>query len=93
MSHQLPIDFTARARASDPQTSRDAAARIDGESLAGKVLEELRAHGPGTSHELAERMGLPLVTVSPRMKPLETANLVERGGQRGGRTVWRAIPQ
>lgn len=87
---QLPIDFTARARSSDPQTARDAAHRVDGKGLAALVLAELRANGPGTSHEIASRMDRDLVTVSPRMKPLENAGLVERAGRRDGRTVWRA---
>lgn len=90
MSEQLAIDFTPRARSRDPSTSHAAAARVDGSELAGKVLVSLRIDGPATSHELAERLGLSLVTVSPRMKPLETAGKVARDGKREGRTVWRA---
>ena len=85
--NQIAIDFTARARRSDPETSQEAAGRVDGKQLAARVLEELRA-GPGTAHEIAERMGLSLVTVSPRMKPLEVAGKVRRDGRRDGRTVW-----
>jgi DNA-binding MarR family transcriptional regulator len=86
--NQLAIDFTARARRSDPETSQEAAGRVDGKQLAARVLEELRIGGPGTAHEIAERMGLSLVTVSPRMKPLEVAGKVWRDGRRDGRTVW-----
>lgn len=88
---QMAIDFSARARRSDPATSSDAAAKIDGKSLAARVLAELEANGPGTSHELAERLGLSLVTVSPRMRPLANAGKVAEDGRRNGRTVWRAV--
>jgi hypothetical protein len=68
---------------------RAAAARVQAPTIAAKVLAEL-ANGPGTTHELAARLGMSLVTVSPRMKPLEAANRVERAGERDGRTVWKA---
>jgi DNA-binding MarR family transcriptional regulator len=90
VSEQLFIDFTAQARRSDPSTSRDAAARVDGKALAAQVHNELVRGGPGTSHELAERLNMSLVTVSPRMKPLEDAGKVKRCGKRDGRTVWAA---
>lgn len=88
--NQLGFDFTARARRRDPETSQVAAGSIDGRGLAEQVYRELQAGGPGTSHELAERLGMSLVTVSPRMKPLEDAGKVERCGRRDGRTVWKA---
>jgi DNA-binding transcriptional ArsR family regulator len=88
---QMPLDFTAKARATDPATSRAAAATVDAHGIALQVLNELRSGGPGTSHELAERLGMQLVTVSPRMKPLEDAGKVRRAGRRDKRTVWEAI--
>lgn len=89
--NQLAIDFEARARRADPETSQEAAGRVDGKRMAERVLADLRANGPATSHEIAKRTGLDLVTVSPRMKPLETANLVKRAGRRDNRTVWEAL--
>lgn len=83
-------ELFARARSSDPGTSHAAAKSFDAGSLALQVLADLRDRGPGTSHEIAERMGIQLVTVSPRMKPLEDAGKVERDGKREGRTVWKA---
>lgn len=77
-----------RARNTDPATSHEAAAKVDGKALAERVLANLRDEGPGTSHDLAERMGLSLVTVSPRLKPLEEAGKVVRGPRRHGRTIW-----
>lgn len=90
MMHQLDVfsDYAPRARRTDPQTSRTAASRIDGATLCGRVLDEL-ARGDATTHELAERMGLSLVTVSPRMAPLQRRGLVVAAGKRDGRTVWR----
>lgn len=91
MSVQLPIDFSARARATDPGNSHRAAARVSGPTIAQRVVDELKANGSGTSHELAERLGLSLVTVSPRMRPLAAKRLVVEEGKRDGRTVWRAL--
>jgi DNA-binding transcriptional ArsR family regulator len=87
---QLALDFTARARRRDPETSQLAAGKVKGARLADHVLDELRVNGPGTSHELAERMKRSLVTISPRLRPLADAGLVEALGKRDGRTVWRA---
>jgi DNA-binding transcriptional ArsR family regulator len=81
----------ARARATDPEPSHAAAAKVDAKGLAALVLAEL-ARAPGTTHELADRLGISLVTVSPRMKPLEGAGLVTRAGKRDGRTVWKRKP-
>lgn len=80
----------ALARSTDPETSHAAAAVVDAAGLAGKVLADLHAHGPATSHAIADRLGLELVTVSPRMRPLEKLELVERAGKQDGRTVWKA---
>lgn len=88
--HQFALNFSALARRKDRDTAKEAAARTDGPSLAARVLEELRAHGPGTSHELAERLGLSLVTVSPRMAPLERAGHIEAAGTVNRRTLWKA---
>jgi DNA-binding MarR family transcriptional regulator len=90
MNEQMALDFSARARRRDPETSQEAAGRVDSAALAMLVLTSLRAEGPATSHELAERLKRSLVTISPRMKPLETAGLVRRDGKREKRTVWKA---
>jgi len=87
---QLALDAPLRAlaRRRDPETSREAATRVDAKGLSDAVLAEL-ARGPGTCHELAARMHEELVSISPRMKPLEGLGRVERAGKRDGRTVWR----
>lgn len=90
MTAQLALDFSARARRNDPQTSKDAAGRVDGVQLARRVLDALRAGGAGSSHEIADRLGMPRDSISPRMKPLEIAGAVRRAGRRDGKTIWEA---
>lgn len=72
----------ATARRSDPETSHDAAASVDATELEDEVLCDLRRHGPATTVELAARMRRELVTISPRMKPLELKGLVWRDGKK-----------
>lgn len=83
-------DYRPLARRTNPSTSREAAAKVDGKGLAAQVLAEL-AKGEGTTHELAQRLHLSLVTVSPRMAPLQRKGLVTMAGKRDGRTVWRRV--
>jgi DNA-binding transcriptional ArsR family regulator len=79
----------ALTRATDPATSHEAAAKLPVTALCLRVLEALKA-GPQTTHEIAARTGLAVVTVSPRIKPLRLAGLVEESGERrDGRNVWR----
>lgn len=78
------------ARRADPDTAKAAARSVDANALEALVLTALR-HGPQTSHEIADRLHLSLVSISPRMKPLETKRKVVRAGKREGRTVWRAV--
>ena len=82
-------------RSMDPATSRAAAKSIDPESLEGRVLDALRGYQAGaTTYQLAERMGLSLVTVSPRMRPLVSKGKVRDSGRKAkgesGRmqTIW-----
>jgi predicted ArsR family transcriptional regulator len=83
VGEQLAIDFTMRARKSDPQTSHDAAGRAG--EFAGQhhaiILGDLMTRGPGTIHELAERTGLDHVAVARRMSELETLRTVETTGE------------
>lgn len=84
------LPLFAHARTTDPQTSKDAAQRVNAAELEARVLAVLRVAPEGkTSHEIAAVLDRPLVSVSPRMKPLESRGLVVRDGRREGRTVWR----
>ena len=86
------------ARRSDPDTSYAAAASFVPTELEAKVLTCLRKFPNGaTSFQLAESMGLSLVTVSPRLRPLCDKGYIEDSGRRqrgdSGRyqIVWRCV--
>jgi len=80
-------------RATDPDESRDAARRIRLKvtDLELQVLAALVLRGPSTTAELAEYTTLQLVTVSPRMAPLERRGFVTRVGRRDGRAIWEVM--
>lgn len=91
MTAQLTLSMPLRAlaRRRDPATSHRAARRVNAAGAAERIVEELRANGPGSSHDLAERLKLSLVTVSPRMRPLQRAGrIVELDADDNCRTVW-----
>lgn len=74
---------TEGARHSDPTTSHHAAKSIDATTLAAACLATLRMFPGGlTSEELASAMALPLVTVSPRLRPMANKGLVYPGHKR-----------
>ena len=87
--------MSAHARRTDPATSHEAAASVSMRvtDLELKVLAALVLRGPSTSHQLAEYMGESLVTVSPRMAPLEARGMVVRGGRADRRTLWEVTPR
>lgn len=87
--------MTAHARRTDPATSHEAAAAVSMRvtDLELKVLAALVLRGPSTSHQLAEYMGESLVTVSPRMAPLEARGMVVRAGRADRRTLWEVTPR
>lgn len=91
---------SAYARADDRETSHQAAESIRVTDLETTVLNALRTFPDGaTSYQLAAALGLSLVTVSPRLRPLVSKGLAEDSGRRkcgaSGRmrTVWRAAPR
>jgi DNA-binding MarR family transcriptional regulator len=82
----------AYARRTDPQTSHDAADRVDVNRLEGIVLEAISNSRGLTSKEIAEVTGLDKWSVSPRIKPLRKKNLVWDSGKRRDRSiVWLAF--
>lgn len=88
------FEHAARARRSDPITSKLAAASVDVTPLEMGVIGALKAHGPLTSFEIADILRLSVITISPRMKPLAMKGLIRDSGARrigqSGRkqTVW-----
>src|SRR5262245_24722325 len=84
------------ARKRDPLTSFEAAEQIGPHvtHLEGAVLDSLKQQGPATTEELAARLCISLVTVSPRLRPLELKGKVRRAGVKlnaSGRnaTLWK----
>lgn len=88
----LPLFATpARARATDPATSHDAARSVDTSALEALVLDTLRDHPAGlTTKEMARVTGEDRVTLSPRLRPLARKGLVREAGKRGRSIVWEA---
>ncbi len=71
----------AASRRSDPETSKAAAKSVATNALEFRVMFALAHHGM-TSHEIADYLNLPLVTISPRMRPLVNKNLIVDSGER-----------
>lgn len=96
----MNTEGTALSRKTDPETSTTAATHVRGavaSRLESVVLDLLASHPQGlTSHEIAGRAGLSLVTVSPRIRPLIRKGLVGPGGvqpatEGRARTIWKAL--
>jgi predicted transcriptional regulator len=84
-------------RNTDPDSSHAAARSLNLTRLEALVFNNLESAGPATTEELAQRMNMRLVTVSPRLRPLEEKGRVVRNGSRlnpSGRKaiIWRANP-
>lgn len=91
-THDLPLfrATPARARATDPETSHEAAASVDTSELEALVLDTLRRHPDGlTTKEMARVTGEDRVTLSPRCRPLARKGLIVEAGKRDGSIVWR----
>ena len=50
--------------------------------LRGKVLRSLREGGPGAPDEIAERLGLSILSVRPRFSELSRLGLIEQTNER-----------
>lgn len=91
---------SAAARRTDPQTSKDAAKKVEATTanpMEGKVLEAIRASNGLTNHEIVAATGLSWNTCSPRIRPLVRKGLVEDSGERregpSGKKciVWKSV--
>lgn len=98
----LELDFSARthARAADPETSKESAARVR-EFAAGQcaaLLAELRK-ADASAEQLGDALGLDAYSVRKRLADLEHAQQAEPTGEtrktRSGRAerIWRAVCQ
>ena len=83
--------FDAMARRTDPDTSHVAALTVDANRLEGLVVSVLRDRPRGcTVKEISAILDIEVVSISPRMKPLEGKGLIERTAERRDRSiVWR----
>lgn len=77
MHDQLHIFRDAPARNTDPETSHNAASKVDTSKLEGAVHEAL-AKRSMTAEEVADYLHLPLQSVSPRFRPLERKGFIRR---------------
>lgn len=76
-----PLFSKPAARATDPQTSHDAAKRVSGSAGQHRaaILEALRA-GPAGQTEIARRTGMTVAAVSKRLCELRRAEMIEACG-------------
>ena len=69
--------MTGYARNTDPETSHEAAERVDVTKLQKLVIEALNETKiPMTSLAIARHLNIPVWSISPRMKPLENLNQI-----------------
>lgn len=93
--NQCSLDFTARARATDPGSSHRAAAKMNRTGRTAKQCNEVLAllvSTPGlTSKELAARHGVDRYMTARRLSDLLKANKVTRIKPAKGDVRWWAI--
>ena len=88
----------ALARSTDPWTAKQAAFTFDPEPIEVRVLMALAVYQFGaTTHEIAGFLGLSLVSVSPRFRPLVRRGKVRDSGRvqkigRVSRIIWEIVP-
>jgi len=97
VSHLLPLfdQEPRRVRRADPETSKAAARHIRVGTLRAAIWDALGANPEGlTSEELARVTGKSLVSISPRLRPMEQQGLLKQAGVRKNSSgdyaiVWR----
>lgn len=77
-----PARYPYEAGYRDTDTSREAAERVDAGTLRGKVLDAIRAHGPLTADETADRLRLDKLSIRPRCTELRELGKLEDSGVR-----------
>ena len=75
------------SRKTDPRTSQEAGNSVNVTEREHAVLKTMRQRRRAlTTVEISEFSGIPLWTVSPRMKPLEEKGLIQRVGTKRNET-------
>lgn len=79
MPHQMTLSELRRSRATDPQTSQDAARRANGLAAAHRqaILATMQRGGSWTAHEVAENCGLTAVQVNRRFAELRDDGAIQ----------------
>lgn len=81
----------ARARATDPATSHEAAAKVRVSKRERQILTWLSMVPDGmTASSIAFKLNVGRDSVSPRMKGLVAKEFVIAAGESSGQTIWRA---
>lgn len=82
-----------RARATDPDTAHERAARENKKyGATWKAIEDdVRAHGPSTYREVAERTGIVGTSTSTAMSAMEKAGILKRTGERRNGSMLRGL--
>ncbi len=101
MTDQLHIDFErTHARATDPETSHQAARSVVGvaEAQCAEIRAVLEKHGPQTAESAADHCSLDKVQIGRRFSDLHAAGWIRRNGEKRkiktGRKacVWELVP-
>jgi DNA-binding MarR family transcriptional regulator len=76
------FEYSARARATDPDTSHMAAEAVPVSKLERMFLDALKRHPALTTTEIANHYEMDRDSFSPRAQPLIEKGLIERCGKR-----------
>lgn len=91
--HPQHLDFVmptlALARRTDPETSHQAAARVNVTKREQVVLDALDEYGPMTSEELAAATGTEIPAITPRFRPLANKGLIVEARNQDGEIITR----
>lgn len=106
MTGGVPQPSLAFSRHHDPDTSKEAAFKLDTTAVEQLVVLKLRELYPGsaTAEELSLFLKVDRVTISPRMRPLCDKGLVRdtgrrrhpktpKGEKKTGAILWQAVPE
>lgn len=98
---QIPLDFDhARARRSDPETSHEAASKVNLAKRKAEVLAALKTFPDGaTSYTVAKYMKQGIERISPVFARLKEAGLARESGRyelasetNRRRIIWEVVP-
>jgi hypothetical protein len=87
---RMPLASDSHARAADPQTSHDAAAKVGGGKLVDLILVALTNNPQGlVGKDIAIAVGRPLNSITPRFAPMRRAGYIHAAGKSEKQIVWK----